>query len=80
MKKNITEDFPYTIIYSTAFNENNPEFKKARELGLKMMSYNEALGKLIKITVQLQLLVRTEKPQLLQCYQMYLVKQLVLVI
>ena len=47
-EKNITEDFPYTIIYSTAFNENNPEFKKARELGLKMMSYNEALGKLIK--------------------------------
>jgi len=44
----ITDDIDL-VIYSTAYNEkNNPEFKKAKEIGLKMMSYPEILGILFK--------------------------------
>lgn len=32
------------VVYSTAYNERNPEFKKAKELDLPMLSYPEALG------------------------------------
>lgn len=40
---NITEKSEL-VIYSTAYNESNPEFKKAKELNLSMLSYPEALG------------------------------------
>lgn len=36
------------IIYSPAVNINNPEFKKAKKLGIKIQSYPEALGELTK--------------------------------
>ncbi|MDD4351797.1 MAG: UDP-N-acetylmuramate--L-alanine ligase [Candidatus Gracilibacteria bacterium] len=34
------------VIYSAAYNASNPEYAKAQELGLKMLSYPEALGEL----------------------------------
>lgn len=40
---NITDDIDL-FIYSTAVPENNPERKKAKELGINQMSYNEFLG------------------------------------
>jgi len=36
------------VIYSPAVKEDNPEFKKAKESGLKLLSYPEALGELTK--------------------------------
>jgi UDP-N-acetylmuramate--alanine ligase len=36
------------VIYSPAVPANNPEFKKAKELGIKCQSYPEALGELTK--------------------------------
>ena len=36
------------VIYSPAVKENNPEFKKAKKLGIKCLSYPEALGQLTK--------------------------------
>lgn len=35
------------IIYSTAYNEKNVEFKRASDIGLKMLSYPESLGMII---------------------------------
>ena len=38
-----------TIVQGNAFNESNPEVKKARELGLRIYSYQELVGKLTKM-------------------------------
>jgi len=40
---NITDDIDL-VIYSTAYNEANPEVAAAKNLGLKILSYPEALG------------------------------------
>ena len=39
---------PNKVIYSPAIPETNPELKKAKELGIKCLSYPEALGELTK--------------------------------
>ncbi|MEK7541077.1 MAG: UDP-N-acetylmuramate--L-alanine ligase [Patescibacteria group bacterium] len=36
------------VIYSPAANDNNPEYRKAKELNIKLQSYPEALGDLTK--------------------------------
>src|SRR3989344_7441139 len=36
------------VVYSPAVQPNNPEFKKAKELGILLKSYPEALGELTK--------------------------------
>ena len=36
------------VITSAAINENNPDLKKARSLGLKVVKYSEFLGSLMK--------------------------------
>jgi len=36
------------VVYSPAVKPDNPEFKKAKELNIKLQSYPEALGKLTK--------------------------------
>ena len=43
-EKNITPDL--TIVQGNAFNEHNVEVKKAMDMGLKIYSYQEMLGKL----------------------------------
>lgn len=45
--EHITKDIDL-VIYSPAVQHNNPEFAKAKELGIKLQSYPEALGKLTK--------------------------------
>ncbi|MFA5359051.1 MAG: UDP-N-acetylmuramate--L-alanine ligase [Patescibacteria group bacterium] len=44
---NITDDIDL-IIYSTAYNEKNEEFKFAKEKGMTMLSYPQSLGLLFK--------------------------------
>ncbi|HDQ16754.1 MAG TPA: UDP-N-acetylmuramate--L-alanine ligase, partial [Candidatus Vogelbacteria bacterium] len=44
---NITSDIEI-VIYTIAIDDNNPEFKKAKELGIRLFSYPEALGVLSK--------------------------------
>lgn len=41
--KNIEKDIDL-VIYSPAVKKNNPEYKKAKKLGIKLQSYPEALG------------------------------------
>ncbi len=45
--KNVTKDADL-VIFSPAVEQNNPEFKEARKLGIKCVSYPEALGELTK--------------------------------
>ncbi len=45
--ENIQKDFD-AVVYSPAVKPSNPEFKKAKELGIKLKSYPEALGELTK--------------------------------
>ena len=45
--KNITKNHDL-IIYSPAVKEDNPELKEAKNLGIKCLSYPEALGELTK--------------------------------
>ncbi len=45
--KNIKKD-TNLVIYSPAVKKNNPEFKKAKSLKIKILSYPEALGELTK--------------------------------
>ncbi len=45
-EKNIPEKVDL-IVYSTAYGENNPEFKKAKKSKLPMLSYAECLGLLM---------------------------------
>lgn len=42
-EENISQDMDL-IIYTTAVPKNNPELKKARELGIKTITYPESLG------------------------------------
>jgi UDP-N-acetylmuramate--alanine ligase len=44
---NIKEDFDL-VVHSPAVKPDNPEYKKAKELGIKTQSYPEALGDLTK--------------------------------
>ncbi len=44
---NITPDM--TIVQGNAFNEHNPEVAKAQELGLKIYSYQDMLGRLSRM-------------------------------
>ena len=46
-EKNITKDL--IIIQGNAFNDNNVEVKKAKELGLKICSYQDMVAKLTKM-------------------------------
>jgi UDP-N-acetylmuramate--alanine ligase len=46
-KENIKQDFDL-VIYSPAVKKDNPEFKKAKDLKIKLQSYPEALGQLTK--------------------------------
>jgi len=43
IKENISDDIDLAI-YTTAVPKNNPELKKAKELGIKTINYPEALG------------------------------------
>jgi len=45
--KNIEKDLDL-VVYSPAVKPNNPELKKAKQLGIKIQSYPEALGDLTK--------------------------------
>ncbi|MGA2417664.1 MAG: UDP-N-acetylmuramate--L-alanine ligase [Candidatus Staskawiczbacteria bacterium] len=45
--KNIKNDFDL-VVHSPAVKADNPEYKKAKELGIKTISYPEALGRLTK--------------------------------
>ena len=45
--ENISPDFDL-VVYSPAVPKDNAEYKKAKELGLKLQSYPEALGQLTK--------------------------------
>ncbi len=45
--ENIKQDFDL-VVYSPAVKPDNAEFKKAKEFGIKMQSYPEALGELTK--------------------------------
>ena len=45
--ENISKDTDL-VIYSPAVTKDNPEYKKAKELGIKLQSYPEALGELTK--------------------------------
>jgi UDP-N-acetylmuramate--alanine ligase len=45
--ENISEDLDL-VIYSPAVKPDNPEFKKAKELGIEILSYPEALGQLTR--------------------------------
>src|SRR3989344_5365315 len=45
--QNIKEDFNL-VVYSPAVPKDNPEYKRAVELGIKLQSYPEALGELTK--------------------------------
>jgi len=46
-KENIAKDIDL-VIYSSAVQSDNPEMKVAEKLGIKCLSYSEALGKLTK--------------------------------
>jgi len=46
-EKNIKNDFDL-VIYSPAVQPDNPEYNKAKHLGIKLQSYPEALGNLTK--------------------------------
>ena len=46
-EKNITEDINL-VIYTAAIKEDNPEFVKAKSLGLKMLERSSFLGELMK--------------------------------
>src|ERR1035437_808833 len=46
-EENIKQDLDL-IVYSPAVKKDNPELKKAKELGIKTQSYPEALGELTK--------------------------------
>jgi UDP-N-acetylmuramate--alanine ligase len=46
-KEHIKKDLDL-VIYSPAVNKNNPELKQAKKLGIKCLSYPEALGELTK--------------------------------
>lgn len=46
-ENNITSDIDL-VIYTAAIKEDNPEFIKAKQLGLKMLERSEFLGKLMK--------------------------------
>jgi len=43
VKENISDDIDL-VIYTTAIPKNNPELKRAKELGIKTITYPEALG------------------------------------
>ena len=45
--ENIQSDFDL-VVHSPAVKLDNPEYKKAKELGIKTQSYPEALGELTK--------------------------------
>ena len=45
--ENIKKDFDL-VVHSPAVKEDNPEYKKAKEFGIKTQSYPEALGELTK--------------------------------
>ncbi len=45
--KNISEDAEM-VIYSPAVQKDNPEYLKAKDMGIKLLSYPEALGELTK--------------------------------
>ncbi len=45
--KNIGKDINM-VVYSCALKENNPELKRAKKLGIKCLTYPEALGQLTK--------------------------------
>lgn len=45
--ENIKKDFDL-VVHSPAVKSDNPEYKKAKELGIKTQSYPEALGELTK--------------------------------
>ena len=45
--ENIKKDFDL-VVHSPAVKHDNPEYKKAKELGIKMQSYPEALGRINK--------------------------------
>ena len=45
--ENIKKDFDL-VVHSPAVKKDNPEYKKAKELGIKTQSYPEALGELTK--------------------------------
>ena len=45
--RNIKEDFDL-VVYSLAVKQDNAEYKKAEELGIKLKSYPEALGELTR--------------------------------
>ena len=47
LAENISKDFDL-VVHSPAVKEDNPELKKAKELGIKLQSYPEALGELTK--------------------------------
>lgn len=46
-ESNITEDIDL-VVYTAAIHENNKEFKKSKELGLKMMVRSKLLGEIMK--------------------------------
>ena len=48
VKQNIKKMMPDLVIYSPAIKENNSELKQARQLGIKTISYPQALGELTK--------------------------------
>ena len=45
--ENISKDIDL-VVYSPAVNSKNPEYKKAKELGIKLQTYPQALGELTK--------------------------------
>ncbi|MFH2136389.1 MAG: Mur ligase family protein, partial [Patescibacteria group bacterium] len=45
---NLAAEKPDLIIYSTAYTEENPELAAARESGIEILSYPEALGEILK--------------------------------
>jgi UDP-N-acetylmuramate--alanine ligase len=47
LEENIKKDFDL-VVYSPAVNVTNPEYKKAKQLGIKVQTYPEALGELTK--------------------------------
>ena len=47
LAENIKQDFDL-VVHSPAVKQENPEYKKAKELGIKTQSYPEALGELTK--------------------------------
>ncbi len=46
-EKNITEDIEL-VVFTAAIKEDNPEYKKAKELNLNMLERSEFLGRLMK--------------------------------